>query len=46
MYEKKMVDRTREMSQLYFQDVADRFDLQLQLEFVETTSSKNEQTKK
>jgi hypothetical protein len=46
MYEQRMVDKIREMSQQYFQDVADRFGLKLQLEFVVTSGSKDEQTKK
>jgi hypothetical protein len=46
MYEQKTIDKTREMSQLYFQDVADRFGLKLQLEFAVTSGSKDERTKK
>ncbi|BBC23709.1 DUF4230 domain-containing protein [Pseudanabaena sp. ABRG5-3] len=46
MYEQRTIDKTREMSQQYFQDVADRFGLKLQLEFVTTAGSKDEQTKK
>ncbi len=46
MYEQKTIDKTREMSQLYFQDVADRFSLKLQLEFVPTSGSKDEKIKK
>lgn len=46
MYERKMIDKTREMSQLYFQDIANRFGLKLQLEFVATSGSKDERTKK
>ena len=46
MYEQKTIDKTREMSQLYFQDIADRFGLKLQLEFVATSGSKDEQPKK
>ncbi len=46
MYEQKTIDKTREMSQLYFQDVADRFGLKLQLEFVAISGSKDEKIKK
>ena len=46
MYEQRTIDKTREMSQQYFQNVADRFGLKLQLEFVATSGSKDEQTKK
>ena len=34
MYEKRTIDTTRQMSQQYFQAMADRFGLKLQLEFV------------
>lgn len=46
MYEQKTIDKTREMSQLYFQDVADRFGLKLQLEFVANSGNKDEKTNK
>lgn len=34
LYEKRTIDTTRQMSQQYFQAMADRFGLKLQLEFV------------
>jgi len=34
MYEEKRIESTREMSQIYFQNIADRFGLKLQLEFI------------
>jgi hypothetical protein len=46
MYEQKTIDKTREMSQLYFQDVADRFGLKLQLEFFANSGNKDEKNKK
>ena len=46
LYEKRTIDTTRQMSQQYFQAMADRFGLKLQLEFVSETGITEEPDQK
>lgn len=43
-YEEKAINSTRTMSELYFQNIADRFGLKLELEFIPARGTREEKT--